>query len=147
MRDIIGFFGPFRFLSNFYHSPIAIDGYIWPTVEHYFQWCKADTDQDYWAELILKRDKPSWAKHIGRWKIPLRSDWEEIKDDVMHCAIHFKFQNCDLADRLIATAPGRLVEENNWGDQYWGRCNGVGRNQLGLTLMWKRDQLIRCRSF
>ena len=28
---------PFGEFSNFYSSPIKLDGYTWPTTEHYFQ--------------------------------------------------------------------------------------------------------------
>lgn len=31
------------------------------------------------------------------------------------------------------------MEENNWGDKFWGTVNGVGENHLGKILMRIRD--------
>lgn len=53
--------------------------------------------------------------------------------------------NSPLAELLINTAPGQLIEGNNWGDCFWGVCNGSGRNMLGELLMQQRDYLIMQR--
>ena len=34
-----------------------------------------------------------------------------------------------------------LVEDNAWGDTFWGRCNGIGKNHLGKILMVIREEL------
>ena len=34
-----------------------------------------------------------------------------------------------------------LVEENTWGDSFWGTVNGRGENQLGQILMDVRAKL------
>ena len=34
---------------------------------------------------------------------------------------------------------GEIVEENTWGDTFWGVCKGVGENHLGKLLMEIRD--------
>ena len=33
------------------------------------------------------------------------------------------------------------AEANTWGDYFWGKVNGHGENQLGLTLMDVREKL------
>jgi predicted NAD-dependent protein-ADP-ribosyltransferase YbiA (DUF1768 family) len=48
-------------------------------------------------------------------------------------------RNPDLYLKLRQTSPKLLVEENWWGDQFWGCVNGVGQNSLGRILMDIRD--------
>ena len=81
------------------------------------------------------------AKKLGR-KVQLRSDWEQVKLPIMKSLVTIKFQqNPDLYERLNAIT-GLIVEENTWGDTFWGQCNGVGENHLGKILMELRRQLI-----
>ena len=49
--------------------------------------------------------------------------------------------NTILANKLICTGNSVIIEGNNWGDTFWGVCNGVGENQLGLLLMRIREEL------
>ena len=74
------------------------------------------------------------AKRLGR--VELRSDWEEVKIEVMREVLRCKFsQNPDLKAKLIATGDAELIEGNNWNDRFWGVCRGVGQNHLGRLLM------------
>ena len=53
-----------------------------------------------------------------------------------------KFQSSiSLRLQLWSTGDKELIEGNTWNDTYWGVCNGVGRNQLGKTLMKIREEL------
>ena len=36
-----------------------------------------------------------------------------------------------------------IIEDNTWGDTYWGRCRGTGSNHLGQILEETRDALMR----
>ncbi len=47
----------------------------------------------------------------------------------------------DLAEMLFATGSAELIEENSWGDTFWGVCEGEGENRLGRVLMEVRDEL------
>lgn len=76
---------------------------------------------------IAQATKPAKAKKIGR-HVNLRKDWEEIKLQVMEKALRLKFQDPILREKLIATGDEELVEGNEWGDRYWGVCNGTGKN-------------------
>lgn len=41
------------------------------------------------------------------------------------------------------TGNRELIEENTWGDTFWGTVNGVGKNKLGLILMdVRRDHQV-----
>src|SRR5262245_7934727 len=93
--------GPYGCLSNFSRHGFQIDGIHWRTVEHYFQAQKfAGTEQE---RLIQQAETPKRAKDLGHTRtIPLRSDWEEVKNDVMRRAVMCKFEkHRDARDVLL----------------------------------------------
>lgn len=140
---ITKFDGEYDFLSNFYPSPFEWHGVHYPTVEHFFQAAKADNQEDF--EMVLREPNPGGAKHAGR-NVQLRSDWEEIKDDVMLTALRQKFAIPELRKKLLATGDEGLIEGNTWHDCYWGvcscpRCGGNGKNHLGQLLMKVRNEI------
>lgn len=143
-NGIYGFFGEYRFLSNFHISPIPFDGGpIFPSAEHAFHFFK--TLDDDWRERILNAESPKVAKQLGRM-CPMREDWDSVKVKYITAILYVKFfSNKELADKLVETFPRTLEETNTWGDTYWGVCNGVGRNELGKALMAIREEIIRER--
>jgi len=139
MKIIAGFFGEFHFLSNFEISPFADRfGTKWASNEHYYQAHKtADAD---WKKRIQEAETPGKAKGLGR-KAPMHKAFELTKEIIMVRGLRYKFQqNNALREKLLATGSSILIEENNWGDQYWGQCNGIGQNMLGKCLMIVRDE-------
>lgn len=135
------FTGEYRFLSNFYEGPFPVmwEGFACRTAEHAYQCAKAA--QPGVREMIALAATPGQAKRAGR-NIELRSDWEEIKLDVMRRVLAVKFESgTDLADRLLATGDRLLVEGNTWNDRFWGVCKEQGRNWLGHLLMARRAEL------
>jgi ribA/ribD-fused uncharacterized protein len=105
---------PHGYLSNFYElpQPIEIDGQLWPTSEHYFQTQQFIGTAPELAEAIRTTRAPSkvW-KMAEKNRQRRRSDWEQVKDDVMRKAVWEKFrQNASLADRLLATVDAEFVE-------------------------------------
>lgn len=137
---MIGTFdGKYAFLSNFYPSSITDEDYItYPTVEHYFQAMKTlDTGVRFYIAI---QTTPGKAKRLGR-RLDLRPDWEFIKDSVIEKALRIKFSNPELRKALLDTGDEYLEEGNTWGDQYWGVCNGVGKNTLGKLLMKIRQEI------
>ena len=149
MKEIITkFSGEYHFLSNFYPCKIIVGinkKRIFPSVEHLYQASKTkDKDRQ---EGIRIAPNASIAKQSGRL-VPLREDWEEIKEQVMENAVLAKFlQNEDLQKKLIDTKPFFLVEGNHWHDNFWGDCycrickEIYGRNKLGKILMDIRNRL------
>lgn len=133
MKVINKFRGQYSFLSNFY---VTKDG---KSVEHYYQAAKATNIKDYIQ--IINSHTPADAKKLGR-TIKVRDDWDQIKLIVMEQLLIKKFSDQILAEKLIATLDYELVEENNWGDTYWGVCNGIGYNNLGKILMKIRDNFF-----
>lgn len=138
------FDGKYAFLSNFYESPITHDGITYPTNEHFFQAMKTlDINE---KKKIAAASTPGQSKRMGR-TVTLRSDWEAVKSYYMELGLRLKFQNSDLAEKLIATGDEELVEGNIWHDNCWGNCtceqcaNKPGENRLGKLLMKIREEL------
>ncbi len=132
--------GPYGEFSNFAPFKINMHGKVWPTVEHYFQAQKFD--DNFVQKEILKASSPMVAARLGRSKEKIRSDWEQIKNDVMYEAILAKFkQHLELKDLLLSTSKAKLVEHTN-RDSYWGDGgDGTGLNMLGKILMEVRKEL------
>lgn len=91
-------FGEF---SNFAPFPIELDGERWPTSEHYFQ-AQKFIDEAH-IKAICEANSPMIAARLGRSrKVPLRPDWESVKDSVMRKAVLAKFtQHADLKELLL----------------------------------------------
>lgn len=126
----------YRFLSNYYHCRVEFNGYTFMNSEAAFHAQKNDEFTKMFVDL-----SPGKAKRLGR-RIPLRSDWEKVKNDIMFNVVLEKFiQNPNIAKKLMATGNCVLIEGNDWGDTYWGVCNGKGENNLGKILMRVRNLL------
>jgi ribA/ribD-fused uncharacterized protein len=128
------------YLSNFSPHGFEIDGLYWPTVEHYFQAMKFPTHPDY-QEKIRQAKSPAQAKTLGRSRaIPIRPDWDAVKDDIMRQAVAAKFStHAALKTELIETGTETLIEDAPM-DYYWGAGRtGTGKNRLGEILMETRE--------
>lgn len=127
--------------SNFSSHSFELDGVYWPTSEHYFQAQKFVGTPH--ADQIREVKTPKDAARMGRDRQrPLRSDWEQVKDDIMRKAVLCKFTtHQDIREVLLATGD-ELIVENSPMDYYWG-CgkDGSGKNKLGLILMEVREIL------
>jgi len=128
----------YSFLSNFYPCRIEYEGIIYPSAEHAFQAAKTLNIQQ--RKQIADATTPGIAKRMGR-KVILRNDWEDVKLGVMTEILRKKFQNRELANKLLTTGSQELVEGNYWHDYFWGVCNGKGQNHLGKILMKIRERI------
>lgn len=142
---IDSFDGINEFLSNFYilnKSQLLYDveypSIYYNSVEAAFQAAKSKNYMD--RLLISKLDSPGKAKRQGR-ALQLREDWESVKDGYMKDYLLQKFSYKDLKEKLLNTGDAKLIEGNNWGDTYWGVCNGIGENRLGILLMEVRAMI------
>jgi len=138
MNQIRGFQGEYAWLSNFWPCKVVIGGWEFESAENAYQASKSNQLKDWSA--ILKMT-PGQAKRYGR-KIHIHwSDWDNDRLEIMREIIEIKFQDPDLRTLLIATEEAEIIEENIWGDTFWGVCNGVGKNHLGKILMEVRTNL------
>lgn len=132
---------PYGCFSNFSPHGFELDGVWWPTSEHYFQTQKFARTP--FADQIRQAPTPHEAAKMGRRRsLPLRPDWEAIKDQVMLQGVLRKFEtHPDIRAVLLATEEELLVE-NAPRDYYWGcGADGSGQNKLGQVLMTVRAVL------
>ncbi len=137
-KYIVQFQGEHFFLSNFYAAPIKHLGLLMPTVEHAFQASKSKSKEDHKNVSLIVQ--PGLAKKYGK-SVKLRSNWEEIKVNVMLKLVRKKFEIPVLREALLDTGNAKLVEGNYWGDVEWGVCRGKGKNKLGKILMKVRKEI------
>jgi ribA/ribD-fused uncharacterized protein len=135
----------YSWLSNFYPTVFAIGDDVFVSVEHAYQAAKV-TCREEWFE-ITQASTPAKAKRLGRKAASIRHDWDEVKVGVMRTAVAAKFQNPELAEKLIATGDALLIEGNEWGDRFWGVYKGRGHNMLGKILMEVRANLIEAAKY
>ena len=142
---VTAFDGEFEFLSNFYRHEMAVDGVVYPTVEHAFQALK--TDDAVERDRVRETKSAYMAKRAGR-QVSMREGWETERFDVMERLLRVKFADPGLAARLLSTGNRPLVEGNTWRDTTWGcvkdkEGNWKGQNRLGTALMLVREELRR----
>lgn len=121
----------YYYLSNMFPCDVTVDidgkPYTFTCVEAAFQAHKYPEKASEFTDI-----NGFAAKKKGR-RVPLRSDWEDVKDDVMYKCLKAKFSNPELKEKLLSiTEP--IVEDNTWRDTYWGMYNGKGQNKLGKLL-------------
>jgi ribA/ribD-fused uncharacterized protein len=135
-----GFFGPYRFLSNFHFVNVQLDGEIYRTTEHAYQAAKTlDLDA---RRMIQRMSAPRDARKAGQ-TVRIRDGWVEgIRWDTMYDLSCQKYSKGQTMHDLLCTYPMYLEETNTWGDVYWGVCRGKGENQLGKILMTVREDLM-----
>ena len=138
---IASFSGDYRFLSNFAPIPggLEYEGLRFPTLEHAF--AAAKSLDPAVRQAIAALPTPGQAKRAGR-AVVLRADWEARKLTIMSELLTQKFSREPFASALRATGEAELVEGNNWGDRFWGVCDGEGQNHLGRLLMDLRARLV-----
>lgn len=159
---VLSFHG--TFLSNFYVSPVVLEGKIYPTVEHAYQAAKfftvdwntvqqnvKDEIQEalklrgYAAPVIYGNELFIDTK-IAAGNIKIIADilrkygyvdkeWEDKRIKIMISLLLQKFGQEELLSRLKETEGKELIEGNTWDDTLWGVSEGKGRNILGIILM------------
>lgn len=136
----------FGYMSNFAKFPIKLKDVLWKTNEHYFQAQKVDPSDARHSEHVSRikvAKTPAEAKKLGR-KVPLCTDWEQVKDNVMLEACRAKFRQHDrIRVKLLATGDAELIEDSPT-DTYWGtgtKRKVEGKNMLGKILMQVRQEL------
>lgn len=126
--------------SNFAKYGILMNDKWWSTVEHYYQAMKFE-DEDY-QEKIRMAHTPKKAKAIAFQNRTIKSNWDDIKYDIMYQAVLKKFQtHKELQKRLLETGSEDIVESAP-SDYYWGcGADGTGQNKLGKILVQIRNEL------
>lgn len=134
--EVKGFFGKFRFLSNF--EPCNIYGF--PSVENAYMAAKVvPEDRDFFKTCSAVEAKKNWRKY--QLKDKTTEEWDARKFDVMARCVFEKFlADNELRKKLLNTGDKYLEELNWWGDSYWGvDIKKGGKNNLGKILMGVRS--------
>jgi N-glycosidase YbiA len=134
---------PYGAFSNFAKYSFEADGKYWPTSEHYFQAQKFSGTVH--EEVIRQASSARHAAEIGRDpKLPLRSDWQVVKLEVMRTALRYTFaSHRALVELLVATGDEEIIEQTT-DDYYWGcGSDSSGVNMLGRLLMELREEYRR----
>lgn len=138
--NVKGFFGDYRFLSNFHECPVYFEGLLYPSSENAYQAAKC-------ISLSMRESfvdiSPKESKKLGRsleLAGSVRKNWPSVKFDIMRVILADKFhRNMNVRRLLIETDKKYLEETNYWKDTYWGVCDNVGHNNLGILLMAVRS--------
>jgi len=149
----------YKAFSNYFPATFTYNGKEYKSVENAYHSLKF-TDKWY-QEVIRNSRTPNNSKELGNQKsgqwteqaikdlikesktkgIKMRSDWDNVKDDIMYDLVKAKFeQNKELKDLLISTGDN-IIREASPYDSYWGiGKDGLGENKLGKILMKIRDE-------
>jgi N-glycosidase YbiA len=135
---------PYGCFSNFSAHGFTLAGQDWPTAEHFYQAQKFIGTPDYKLYLAIQQAaSPGEAAALGRNpRHRLRSDWEQIKLEIMHTAVLTKFTTHLPLQKILLSTGERWIVENSPVDAYWG-CGSdrQGQNHLGRILMLVRQEL------
>lgn len=145
-KQIKGFRGDFRFLSNFWDCPVWYEGLIYPNSECAYQASKIDPRERQRFQQISASDSKKMIKKFYGSPLVLNTpeEWDKIKGGIM-CSIVFEkfYRNLDLRQKLLETGNKYIEESNCWHDNWFGVCYcgkcKDGQNQLGKILMKVRE--------
>ncbi len=141
--------------SQWHDSPFELDGFVWPTAEHYMMAQKAIIFKDSQSlQMIKNTNSPREAKALGRMVKNFDNKiWDKHKYEVVLLANIAKFTaHPELKEFLLSTGDDIIVEASPY-DRVWGigldqtdpRCNDpkkwMGENLLGYVLMHARELL------
>lgn len=152
------FRGDYFFLSNHdVHEPFKWRGEFFDCGERAFVFGKGffmnktgseHASNDYFADVLTAKT-PADLKALGR-SVDIDIDqWNASKVTYMREITAQKYRQVpNYAGKLINTGAMMLVEGNDWGDKFWGRCldktsgKMVGLNTLGVILMEERGRWL-----
>ncbi|MDK2776311.1 MAG: NADAR family protein [Pseudomonadota bacterium] len=128
-------------LSSYAQYAFELDGFEWPSVEHYYQAMKFD-DADY-RERIRQAETPKAAAKLGksRWK-KRRKNWKKNSITYMTRATYIKCRtHPEVAEMLLKS--GELeIKDLSMYDYFWGTGRDLrGENRFGKMLMGVRNKL------
>lgn len=128
------FQGEFRWLSNFSPVDVRLYGELYKSVEHAYQ--SAKSSDPLWKHYCQIETSPGLIKKQSK-NINIRSDWHNVKVDIMRQLLIQKFSSDPYMSKLLHTGYEYIQEGNMWNDKFWGVClkTGEGLNILGKLIM------------
>ena len=132
-----------EWLGNFYSVSVAYNGFVFSNSEGAFQAQKFSHDPEIMAQFTTLTGDQAFRK-ARELSSKIRSDWLEIRVQVMEEVLQAKFeQNPFLARLLDGTGDAFLIEHNEvkGRDAFWSDdSDGTGLNMLWILLMKIRSE-------
>jgi ribA/ribD-fused uncharacterized protein len=132
---------PNHLLASYSKHAFELDGFEWPSVEHYYQAMKfGDTE---YSEQIRQSAHPSEAAKLGKSKKhQRRKDWDKVKMTYMTRGTYIKCRtHPEVAQMLLDSGDLEIAEVSQY-DYFWGSGRDMrGNNAFGKLLMGIRDKL------
>jgi ribA/ribD-fused uncharacterized protein len=131
----------YRWLSNFSPAEVMFNGVSYASVEHAYMSAKSN-DVEWKSFCADRKNSPADVKKASK-NIKLRSDWNEVKLEVMEHCVRQKMNQEPYRSKLLATGTIYIQEGNTWKDTFWGvdLRTGEGLNHLGKIIMKVRNEL------
>ena len=163
-RDVVGFGGPNRIFSNMAGAKVVWGDALtpereWPNVEIPYHLARTNdvavrdrlvkaADAGFRAAADRGESDTLAAEVAGKF---VKKAWKEVgpgeadverKEQIMRALVYDKYgRDQGASNALASTGRGRIVEQNAWGDVYWGVAErdipsrgikaGDGQNKLG----------------
>ena len=154
-QDIVAFKSPAHPFSNFHRCGIKLDGQIYPSAEHAYQFLKLTyLGKLDMADSVMNSPKAADAKRCAaQISRDENAMWDEVKVDAMSKIIKAKAESYPDFKKLLIESDGFVIAEAT-SDCFWGvgmtpklasNCapdSFLGRNTLGQILMGVRDSII-----
>eukprot|EP00747_Dinoflagellata_sp_TGD_P164261 gnl/TRDRNA2_/TRDRNA2_183952_c0_seq1.p1 gnl/TRDRNA2_/TRDRNA2_183952_c0~~gnl/TRDRNA2_/TRDRNA2_183952_c0_seq1.p1 ORF type:complete len:299 (-),score=38.99 gnl/TRDRNA2_/TRDRNA2_183952_c0_seq1:170-1066(-) len=131
-------------LDNFYICQIELDGKIRPSSEHYYQASKFPNDDEQ-RDLVRLANSGMESWQCGNRGHSVRSDWEEVKVDMMYRANLAKFSQDARLRAMLTESRGEIVAQ---GGHFWKTWNEVILERIREELRDKtdrRDEVLAAR--
>ncbi len=132
---------PNHLLASYSKHAFELDGFEWPSVEHYYQAMKFG-DAEYSAQ-IRQTSHPKEAAKLGKSKKhQRRKDWDMVKVTYMTRGMYIKCRtHPEVAQMLLDSGEVEIVDVSQY-DYFWGSGRDMrGNNAFGKLLMGIRDKL------
>ncbi|MCD5390148.1 MAG: NADAR family protein [Candidatus Pacebacteria bacterium] len=135
------FQGEYRWLSNFWPVQIKYKDRVFHNVENAYH--SEKSDDSFYKDFCAFEADPRIVKERQLDMITLRSDWDDVKVEIMEKLTRIKYQNLELRQKLLDTGDQEIQEGNSWNDIYWGINleTGKGENILGKIIMKIRNEI------
>ncbi|MEK6816838.1 MAG: NADAR family protein [Nanoarchaeota archaeon] len=73
--------------SNLAPYPIELEGEVWKSVEHYYQFKKFERADPQYAQKIKEAPTPKDAKILSLQNNNYPSDWDSLKVEILNVAV------------------------------------------------------------
>ncbi|MEQ3761673.1 MAG: NADAR family protein [Alcanivorax sp.] len=128
-------------LASYSKHSFELDGFEWPSVEHYYQAMKFD-DAEY-REQIRQAAHPADASKLGKSKKHTRrKDWKKNSVTYMTRGTYIKCRTHPEVAQVLLDSGDIEIKEVSQYDYFWGSGRDLrGKNSYGKMLMGVRDKL------